>query len=37
MTFAYSLIIMKLWMSAIPVEKMDKRVEAQARARKKVL
>jgi hypothetical protein len=28
---------MKLWMSAIPVEKMDKRVEAQARARKKVL
>lgn len=36
MTLAYSRIIMKLWMSAIPVEKMDKRVEAQARARKKV-
>ncbi|XP_063445832.1 tachykinin-like peptides receptor 99D [Mytilus trossulus] len=37
MTLAYSRIIMKLWMSAIPVEKMDKRVEAQARARKKVI
>jgi hypothetical protein len=36
MTAAYSIIIIKLWSSTIPGEKMDRRIEAQARTRKKV-
>ncbi|XP_060084126.1 substance-P receptor-like [Ylistrum balloti] len=37
MTFAYSIIIMKLWISTIPGEIVDKRVEAQARTKRKVI
>ncbi|OWF50290.1 Substance-P receptor [Mizuhopecten yessoensis] len=37
MTFAYSIIIMKLWISTIPGEIVDKRVEVQARTKRKVI
>lgn len=36
MTLAYSIIIIKLWSSTIPGEKVDRRMEAQSRTRKKV-
>ncbi|XP_071128533.1 substance-P receptor-like [Mytilus edulis] len=37
MTLAYSIIIIKLWSSTIPGEKVDRRMEAQSRTRKKVI
>lgn len=36
MTIAYSIIIVKLWLSKIPGERVDSRIEAQSKIRKKV-